>query len=396
MGPDLISRIDDLPAEKIVAMAQAYFAFSQQSPETIPPREPDELRPFLSFQAMRWMSSQYGFGFDPKSVVSWQDEDAPARVEDALKRVLLYCHRAVVDDPIIYMMDYFTEGEPSNSREYGYRTRLAHALSLVSYLRPLIETGVLAFVAQDRDRLKGPSLPRPADFDQIVNRADFRTINPQLPDNGHRVARSRWASEGFESAKVALRLAEIFPDRFDIYFPDSVFRDVAASMLSELATSVGTTERHTSEIRQLIEIEIPSLDGLTVTDIVSIRNNADGFALWRQSLREALGRADAIDSTIDSANDKLAEVREHLEVARIQVLKEVGDSPALKSVSKGAMRFGTGTLVDTVADPKSAVRSAAVSAVKDLGQAAGDAALDTGRGDKALFRHYSLFQPSLS
>jgi hypothetical protein len=211
VGPDLIANLGELRSERVVSAARAYATWAETSENAVPTRPPSELRPFVTFHAMRVAAAKFRLGIDP-SFYTWGPGASPDLVEDGIKQLLLYCHGLVLDDPLTYVMDYFVQGETTDpARRARYRQMLASGLILLSYLRPLIERHIISFVPQDR---AGREYRFVAGAAQkiVAETADFSHYShAALPT----VMRWDLARQSLGSIRATLALAEEFLGRFD-------------------------------------------------------------------------------------------------------------------------------------------------------------------------------------
>ncbi len=385
LGPDLIASIDVLPSERLVAMAQAYVEFAEEGTSILgPASQAAELRPLVTFQAMRTVAAKFGLGIDPKGFYQWSPGSSPDLVEDAIKRLLLYCHRLVLDDPFIYTCDYLKYGEPDGALRAEVRRKVGANLSLLSYLRPLVEHEIVVFVPQDRAG-RAPA-PDAASVSRIAAESDFGHFNPGPM---HPYVQQFWSEVAFQSVKATLLLGNEFPSRFDFFFPDPVFVNAAVVELrGHRPESVGTAERHSRELNYLLEVHIPRLDDLTVADVLAIREQGDAFILWRDSLRSALGAASDVNARIDPNGERMRAIRDELEVAQARLRENVAKSPVLHSSSRGVLRLALGGLTDLMFAPHELIRHGVESTL----EGAADTVLGWQTSD-APARHYSLFEP---
>lgn len=137
LGPDLIANIGHVPPETLERLAHEYRRFAQEGANPVSPSAPDELTPFITLQAMRCIAAEFDPRLNPSLTYNFVDPATPEIIEDTLKRFLLYCHRLVVDDPLIYTMDYLAFGAPLEEPLWRrVLDRLTGCLTLLSYLRP--------------------------------------------------------------------------------------------------------------------------------------------------------------------------------------------------------------------------------------------------------------------
>jgi hypothetical protein len=256
VGPDLIAGLCSIPDARIALAADRYCASALQDPEVVPMRRPDELRPFLGFTTMALLSEEHGLGLDPVELYALSDRATPEIVEDAIKHLLLYCHRLIIRDPLFDLFWQLRLGIPRNvGPRNAARRQLLNGLTIFSYLRPLIERDIVSFVASP------PTLATRTPFYALLEDDEERPPAPTV---------RRWIS-GRAAIVQALEFAEQFPGSCDLLLPAEDDITVAQRMFNG-RPPIPPRVRDNRVLHHLVDTEVPWLSELSVSDVVSIRD----------------------------------------------------------------------------------------------------------------------------
>lgn len=322
---------------------------------------------------------------------NWGPEAQPELVEDGIKRLLLYCHRLVLDDPLIYAMDHLVQGESNDpERRARRRERLRAALVLLSYLRPLIDARVVTFVPQDRVGFAYRQVNAAA-VEHVAGQGDFSQYmgGRFAGGRGEAVAGIRWqlAHQALESVRVTLALAEDFPEQFDFFFPDRFFVDAAARELRDRSPALGIAEHENQLLRTLLSVEVPDIAGLSLHDVIAVRED-DTFVVWRSELRNAIHELDSIRARLDPAAERRRVMGEEMRAASARLTGGVGRSATMSSAQRGVVRLGIGAAMDALVKPTDFVGEA----FKRVADVLADTVRCETKPADALVRHFALFE----
>jgi hypothetical protein len=339
-----------------------------------------EFRPLLHGQLHR---SAYAFGGDESH--PWEHGDSSERVI-GLKRFLLYSHRLVLADPLWYINQYFG-GETDTQYTAKSRLALARFLDFVYTTRELIQADIVLFYPQYEHTGLG--------FEKNAFQDDgFMDWYKRLPPE------KRHADPFAASAHHhVVELLFYFVRNGASAFIDNPKLLPAFESVLAFGRALGGTHRvvmadsieseHRAAMQTLSSISLPTLDALSLRDIVAVRTQADGFEQFRSALREGLLR---IDSAASADHGVIREaVNDSLATGRAACEREMEGSSFLSHVHENMASFGIGALAGLMAgDPT-------------LGLATGGATagltvlykyvsgLDDQTARQAVLRHYAVW-----
>src|SRR5262249_20026814 len=152
VGPDLISHVEHLSDSHLGRLQQACERF--HSEYRLPYKAASQFRPYLHPGLLGMTRDR-----DVLDYTAFWNFDAvttPAVQEDALKCYLLYCHGVILQDPLLYILDFVGSDEYKKVT----RERLTNYLSFLSYIKPLVDCGIVLFIDEAqykaRDRVTYP------------------------------------------------------------------------------------------------------------------------------------------------------------------------------------------------------------------------------------------------
>ena len=236
----------------------------------LPIKPESELRPFIStqFTTSGSMGLNYVFGerhFDKTHTYQF-DASSQGEMTQSIKKVLLYSHGVVIQDPLPYLLDYFTDGldnEISRSRVPAVQSLLQEYADLAELVRQQIVIPILEPV------LDGMNIPR-------VQPDHITELKGRLPDLG--IDAQILANEILEVEHRRNRLG----DRVDPFFPHRDFVRVLRELL--------LLSEKQFDSRDLLEpFGLTVVGGVTAIDpsavstkeLVRIRTKDELFADWR-------------------------------------------------------------------------------------------------------------------
>lgn len=351
----------------------------------------------------------------------------------AVARTLLYCHELALEDPLA-LAAHMYRGAPVEYR--GAARRIVEA-SVVTCLELdlLVRPGVvhLFWVPADRERRTQEfvtaltAIESDRKGDRWVDEAwdAFEAVfvdglDPQLQELWRRVrAGDRFPDlallEGaiasgepsfarlfievvaglqpaavvqnvVETLAVALDDIDALGGRADLYAPSRVFTRII------LAATTGPQDPDADRLRELARLEVPRLDDLDWSDIVSIRRDDEAFELWRVHLGRGLDRARRERERGDWASARRA-IAEELAEARVALDRAATRSKVIRRAAHGSIAFALGAIGAAIGTGDPTGFHIALPAI-GAGVGAGvPAALDRERPNPAVRRHYVLFEP---
>ncbi len=382
LDPDLLAKFYLIPNSRLTETAERYCDEVQTLDYSaeLSPRIPGELRPFLTSLVQR----PYKDDQDARGAPA----ESPADIEDRLKHLLLYAHGIVASDPLfVALQTTLLQGQTAR-----HRARVYECLELVSYLREVIDEGIV-------DVIPSSSAQNPTGWSPVEGEGDLWQRDEDGRDwttdrSGARIEVSGPMAREWLAARhqvsITVAAAESANGGFDLFCPASYYLDVAQRMFptSKIPVSPAQLENHVLE--HLLDMTVPRITDITIADVVAVRQSEETFLLWRRALRRALLDSAPAAGALDPENDQLRLLAEELRAAKITIDLAVRRSRSLNARRVGALRFAAGLAIDVISDPREVVADG-------LHQLA-DVALgvhDCGRASYAAFlRHYALFEAS--
>jgi len=329
----------------------------------------------------------------------WESSDDGRRI-DRLKRYLLYAHRIVLPDPVWYIMQYlspesqYVAGQEEDGQFVAKsRAALSNFLFFLHRIRSLVDANIVSFYPQyehtgvgfpdhvfkdtkfcdwyrasdlyDGDEISGPIL-----FHNQIIELLFYTVRNNascLVDNP--------------------RLLPVLD--CVIRYVDFSLRDYPEGH----ASPVKAKER--AVLNTLAEARLPTLESISLDDIVRVRQDSVGFNEWRKAFGDAV---QLIESSREDALVVRSAIDDSIAGGREKLRKEVEQSPFLSAVKDqgaklvlGSTAIGAliGKLAGVAFNPVAtgaAATSAALLVVKDWMKARRKHA-----DRAALLRHYTVW-----
>jgi len=339
------------------------------------------------------------------------DDSTIFRAIDAIKHHLLYCHSVALEDPLQHLL-YGDENLPPSALAgmrggtLGFRVNggplFRRYLILLSYLRPLIESGVVILVEDHWGVIRRPVQLPPEELQSLIQGLDVDTAGyfPGRPDDEEtqRDAKASMIGSCLEYLNFVSRVRQRSDHGVDLFLEEPTYRSVFRHIQLRCAELAPPQDREYDMILldYLLQLRLPRLEELSETDIKTIREEGS-FAEWREALKLALDRFHRMSVTglpeQDRSEQLRVEIADTLDPQREKLQKEVEGSSFLRKARGGVLDMTVGLGVDVLLGTMGAVTTAAIA--KQGFMAVYKAYRESQHGiDKARQSHYLLFEDS--
>jgi hypothetical protein len=337
IGPELIVRAGRVPEGRLENLRERHSAFL--AGYRLPAKKTSQLRPYLHPKLLQ-LTSQ-GQLLDYQAFFHDFDQAAtPGQQENVIKKYLLYCDGVILHDPLLYILDYV--GSPAHAEKT--RRRFADYLSFLSYIRPLVDSGVVTFIdeAPYRNIKKHAVWPVPLvfadDLSRLAQRIDIAEGPRRIPETEKEFI-LWYGMPGLSSSLVA---RQYHRGNLDLFFPN----DILWSGFQNLGESLNAPESNPGYrvklLNRLMKIPLPNLDALSVTDIVNLRRNEEIFEHWRTSFERALERIELHGP--DAEGQEINILSRELKDAARALDESVAESSLLARAKRGLWKVSLATL----------------------------------------------------
>lgn len=357
---ELFEAVRSATAADLEKFPDAYTVFAATGTTHAPLLKAGELRPYFPAGDMpAWLQGR--FSIDNHAL---KEEGGDWKAVDAVKHRLLYCHSVAFDDP---MPGVVSLAAAQLRIPQPWHNGLLNYINLLLHFRGLIRQHVVCPVAHE-SYLPGHNRPdyialgeqieatadksKPPDVDELLEAApenvkEIWRENLKHADGGILV-KSASVVKACERISHALAGVKNAPGRLSLYFP---FRyDV--HLLERCGPSDSLREfgdRDNRNLNELVNLEMPNLESLDPTEILSIRSGEE-FERWRRILKSALADAGSQPADLRSrpqevrnvVDEKLVDGKQELEAA-------ISKSPVLAALRKGSVSMLAGLASGTVA-----------------------------------------------
>lgn len=328
-----------------------------------------ELRPYLPSIGKK----VYASGGMPSAESLFYSQDRVWNYIDGIKHRLLYCHGIASENPIIRGLSLAQRIGLS----YGLEPRnniLANIATFAIATHRLVKAGALVFVHDDWFGAEDNVIPEiEAEVKNAINGADFgiddaNEISRSITINEEYAAKIRSIMQEDQGAgSYALRMAaatriaraltclHLSPEKITPYFP---FRqDVRAfryacdhSLLLNQTRTEGLELLQQNYFRELSCITLPGIKNLSISDIVSIRDDKS-FIRWRNDIENALKRVGEAEITGASSQvEREKEFKSYLIFLKDNLNKDFSHSRTLEAARSASIVFGVGVIAPVLTE----------------------------------------------
>jgi len=309
-------------------IAKLYREYEKRQDFKVPEAGPYEIFPYVH---PGWTIAHEVGGF----YTDLSGTDNLLNVENNIKKLLLFYDRIALPSGFEYFNDYYriSDEEPLPEVANGF----INHLKLYAKFRELISRGIVFFVPEvptffpARDAVEKIILP-----DEIKNNLKNELGLTSIYEIRKVIEQSLWIGDRF---------------KFDLFIPGkesiSFFDAYSRMILHQNPTTNKLFEASAGNL--ILDCNLPTIDKLSLNDIISIRSDSDAFKSWRASLRLVLQRSYE-DLLKDSFNPnelrRLAD--EEFASARLAIETEIKKSSVLTLGKTGVRSVGIGLMAGVV------------------------------------------------
>lgn len=245
------------------------------------------------------------------------DNAISGRMTSSVKRLLLYSHAVIINDPLDYVLDFFLDDGENDLPPYVLgRVDLANSLlKELADMADLIRNKIL--ITAPFTVMNGGDAPHlnDASLESIVA-ALKGTVSAKNVNHYQRIVTTLIARHNsFEGAA-------------DYFFPEAEYVHVLIEVLRSLEREF-ISEQMTFQLNAslLARLDTINVDSLGVQEIVNIRKNDETFDSWRDFLGQALKETANNQKMTSSLNAEFnAVVRRELESKNNEAIRRIVES----------------------------------------------------------------------
>jgi len=335
---------DELEKHPLTAREMRLLAIASREPyneKTIPERSSvSEIRPFIDpVFNMGVMDYAIGGNLSKDFNKFVFDKSISGRMTSSIKRLLLYSHAVVINDPLDYILDFFLHSGDSELPDF-VKGRIGAANSL------LIEFAGMADLIRN----------------EILITVPFCATDLQhMPHLSQESATSIAASlEGVIPSKDVHRYQRIvqtlverhisFDGRADYFFPEEAYVRVLIEVLRKLGRKF-VSDDMTFQLNSslLARLDTINVDSLRMDEIVNIRKNDQTFEDWRKFLGQALEETATNEGLTGSTGDEFhLALRKQLENKNNESVRNIIQSNWAKNLGASLVDISIGAISGAV------------------------------------------------
>ncbi len=363
LSPDIIPLVEQANDDQLHELSVRYKEYGDHWIE--PPRGDGELRPYLPITYTGyadWVTSGI-----PLSAYSFKSIENVWEAIDNLKHRLFYCHSIAIDDPgshIIDIIKIYAGNDNFKDQLQDQKRQLINYLSFLIEIKSLVESGVVTLIPEkyassrgyfksDRDERLEANLDL-SDCQEFIERRTKRSID--------KLTRTVLVRSAERTLLDIAATNEKLKEGVHFYLPYAFWETVLEDLFKESSQFTNVSMDELRLLQSLIQVPLPGLDRLSVTDIVKVRED-DSFKSWRIALRKGLRELRTADkSDLLSEKEKLTLLQEESYERTIKLQEEIEKSAFLKNLRKHTIDFKVGLLAMLVGLPLGGKISLAVGA----------------------------------
>jgi hypothetical protein len=416
LDPELITHVGQMPSGVLADFGEYYQGLADSAQPG--PRSLGHVRPYVPIFETT--------GHDiPVTISDLQHVDRVNHAVDSIHLHLLYAHSVAITDPFIYINDHLGLARNGAQPSAGVRHALTNYLILLSYLRPLIDTGVVFLVGKEEASL--PLYLNPEDSakrraaisaaqrgaEQLINegRADFSDLFPSgiAPDAKKAIA-AHAISKSIETLLSSVVVSNLCAGRLDLYLPRRYYLS-ALRWLLEAARDQQLKELidgeqyplsrgQAEELRllpELLRTTVPDIAHLGPRELIAVRQGEE-FELWRTKLRQALSRVATLrdEDLLEDGGHARRILEQELREGRLELERRIKKSGFLTRSQEGRKSLALGLVaalglakwIDPIAGLVSLALKEGIGLAWEWHRSRGQ------NPDVALLQHYLLFSPA--
>lgn len=263
------------------------------------------------------------------------DDSVSGRMTSNIKRLLLYSHSVVINDPLDYILDFFYLNQESTLPPY-ILGRVDAANSLLK------EFSDMAELIREKILITTPFTVMNDGKIPYLDEASEQSIVEALADKVSTKELSRY--EYLVRSLIARHNS--FEGNADYFFPESKYVYILVEILRALGREfVSEQTKFQLNASLLARLNTIDVDSLGVRDIVSIRTNDEIFEGWRGFLGQALKETasnEKITGCLDAEFNDF--VRRELESKNNEVVRRVVGSKWGRELGGSIFDIGIGAI----------------------------------------------------
>lgn len=340
---------------------------------TLPERQRDELRPYISAQltasmplGMDYVFGQRRFsGRDSNTGICYSyDANDISSMSFNVKKYLLFCHRIFIQDPIPYLLDYFRL-DPTSESSIARLPAIKQILKEYARLKPLLQQKIVVPLSDEIFGIITTNDTMPDS--EMLNRIEKRLIER---GRGHLLPIAPIVG----NISVQQYKVNRVKDRMDLFFPNSSWIVVFKELLGEVEKAYSSKDvLEPFEVGILGKLTVIDSDAVSVNDLLTMRDNNELFVEWRQMMSSVLKMLYENENYYSDINKEFVELvrgefddwksRFKVETARSPVLRAFADTgkELIVGVTAGA---ATGAVAGAmIGGPPGAVVGGAIGGV---------------------------------
>ncbi len=437
-GPELVLAVQQLHLDEMSALADRISSASF-APTTAPP--PHELWPLINARTSTFTTGGSNRFYARASnatglnLVAAMDPQfaGTGRFPNGILRTLLYCHGAVIEDPLAMAVEFYVDAS-IETRSLA-RSAIEAAVASLVEIESLLDAGVVQTFFTRTPELRSDGLcddllatldsPNSSfTEDEIWNEFEDAFVNGLQPSLREVWRRVRGGDKHppldliHDAVATAedITVIETFIQVVAELRPRSVVEnavDVIATTAADLAryggvhdllcptglyaklTHLGSEVRPVEHLRlnELARVQVPRLDELLTQDAVRIRADSEAFAAWRSTLSRGLERASALREQLGPEANAAQVIEEEIAEARNALFAEAKRSKTLAAGWRGFLGFVAGALAGASGTATGTTPALLLGTAGGLVPPLVDSIARLSNRDDFLKRHYLLFEP---
>lgn len=228
----------------------------------LPIKKETDLRPSISPK----LDTRYDFGFNYVSRIH-DASQFQGEFTGELKKYLLYCHGLVIEDPLVYLLDYFRPGSSNDQYALARLPAINSLLLEYSDISDLIRSGIVFPVSEPQ--YSDNEVPYPED--SLLKELSKRIIdkNDKIPQLAAFILREQFRKKKFHN-------------NIDSFYPSfehvSVLKEIMKIQQEKFTRDEIITPFGTNVIGS---ISLLDMNNISIKDICYMRKQEELFSEWR-------------------------------------------------------------------------------------------------------------------
>lgn len=267
------------------------------------------------------------------------DNSISGRMTSSIKRLLLYSHAVIINDPLDYILDFFLDDGENGLPPY-ILGRVDAANSLLK------ELADMADLIRNKILITAPFTVMNGGNAPYLNEASLESIVTAL--DGKVSAKNVNRYQYIVRALIARHNS--FDGAADYFFPEAEYVHVLIEILRSLEREF-ISEQMTFQLNAslLARLDTINVDSLGIQEIINIRKNDETFDSWRDFLGEALKETANNQKMASSVNAEFnAVVRRELESKNNEAIRRIVESRWGRGLGASLVDISIGAITGTI------------------------------------------------